>query len=48
MFEFILHMYNAFCMLLFTMKFFQISEVRATPCYVCVVDIGVNTEIVKI
>ena len=47
MFEFGLIMYNADCMLSLTMTFFQVCEMYATPCYICVVDIGVNIRIVK-
>ena len=47
MFEFGLMIYVACCMLLLTWKFFQVCEMCATPCYICVVDIGVNIRIVK-
>ena len=40
--EFSLIIYDAYWMLLLTMKFFQVCEMRATPCYICVVDKGVN------
>ena len=42
MFEFGFVMYNAYSMLLLTMKFFQICEMCATPCSIGIVDIGVN------
>ena len=40
--EFSLIIYDAYWMLLLTMKFFPVCEMRATPCYFCVVDKGVN------
>lgn len=39
LFKLILLMYNVFCMILPTMNFFQVCEMRATVCYVCVVHI---------
>ena len=47
MLEFPLVMCNAYHMLLLTMKFFQVNEMCATPCCICVFDIVVNIETVK-
>ena len=40
--EFSLIICDAYWMLLLTMKFFPVCEMRATPCYICVGDKGVN------
>ena len=46
MFKFGIIIYNEHCMLLLIMKFFQVCEMCATLCYICVVDIGVKKGIV--
>ena len=43
----VLFVCNAYCMFLLTIKFFQVCEMPAAPCYICVIDIGVNIGIAK-
>ena len=47
MFEFVPIMCNAYCMVLLTIKFFQVCEMCATPYYICAVDIDASIRIVK-
>lgn len=40
-------MYIAYCMILLTRKLFQVCEMCASPCYICLVDVRVNIKTVK-